>query len=421
MPAYLFHLGHCPELSHAEIAAVNDRLHHPFHHLRRDGTVLLGDCESSEAAVLFCKELAGTIRLAEVIFDSAGPVTDIGAMTPEELAKYLQDLKPLELCGFTEKRPAFGFSLLMDKRYSRKYYGLLHDTASILKESFKEEEVSCRFVLPLPDSESFSLGSAQVDKNKLITGGVEFVIHYSTEKNLRIGVTKWIQGYEEFSKRDYGRPQRDSRSGMLPPKLACMMINLARTANTVTIIDPFCGSGSVLNEAALMGLKSTGVDNSAKAINDTRANWKWIKERSADCQGDVRAVEGDVRELRKLCEPLYFDACVTEPYMGPPQKKPLTKDFFKKISGELKNLYIRALGEIRTVVKPGSRVIFIVPKFLVQETAVPQSINITPQLRMQGYRFLDPFLNFSPVTHKKSIIYSRPDQIVQREIFIMEA
>jgi tRNA G10 N-methylase Trm11 len=39
--------------------------------------------------------------------------------------------------------------------------------------------------------------------------------------------------------------------GMLPPKLARMMINL--TKNNTAIYDPFCGLGTVLIEALHMG------------------------------------------------------------------------------------------------------------------------------------------------------------------------
>ena len=46
------------------------------------------------------------------------------------------------------------------------------------------------------------------------------------------------------------------------------------------ILDPFCGSGTVLQEALLMGFTQVaGTDLSPKAITDTKENIAWIKEK----------------------------------------------------------------------------------------------------------------------------------------------
>ena len=57
-----------------------------------------------------------------------------------------------------------------------------------------------------------------------------------------LGQTLVVQPFKVLSKRDFGRPARDDHSGMLPPKLAQIMINLARRnddISTKTILDPF--------------------------------------------------------------------------------------------------------------------------------------------------------------------------------------
>ena len=89
-------------------------------------------------------------------------------------------------------------------------------------------------------------------------------------------VTKAIQPIESLGERDFGRPYRDAKSGMLPPKLAMMMINLAGQSLGATILDPFCGSGTILMEAATIGYTNLmGSDISPKAIDDTRQNFAW--------------------------------------------------------------------------------------------------------------------------------------------------
>jgi tRNA G10 N-methylase Trm11 len=418
MSTYLFQLGHCPELSHAEILSVNARLQNPLSEIRRIGSNLLADCESAEACVSLAESLAGTIRVCELVVHDRQKGSFV---KPEELAPWLIEQDLNRYLPDEEKRPLFGLSLITEYRAKRKEYGLLHDTAALLKDHYKEQDLGSRFVLPMPDSEHSVLSGAQVVKNKLLSGGIEIVLFFTLEEGVLVGVTRWIQGYEAFSQRDYGRPKRDAKSGMLPPKLAKMLINLAVTPNSKSLLDPFCGSGSVLSEAALMGLHATGFDLSDKAVKDSNANWRWFQENVPNCTGTFRVAVGDARMLHTLCEPLYFDCCVTEPYMGPPQSKPVPRGKFTALMKELKDLYIRALGEIRTVVKPGSRVVFIVPRFKVQDMPEPQSISIAGAIQLQGYTVLDPLQGFAPSGKKTSLVYSRSKQIVQREIYVLQA
>ena len=89
-----------------------------------------------------------------------------------------------------------------------------------------------------------------------------------------------VQPFEEFGARDYARPSRDDLSGMLPPKLAKIMINLAQAKENSLILDTFCGSGTILQEALIMGyLNLIGFDSSPKAIKDSQANLEWLADK----------------------------------------------------------------------------------------------------------------------------------------------
>ena len=118
-----------------------------------------------------------------------------------------------------------------------------------------------------------TLSSVVVEQNKLTTAqGAEIVI-VQFDKKLFLGKTIAVQPFKELSFRDYGRPARDDYSGMLPPKLAQIMLNLSGAKPADTILDPFCGSGTILTEAMLMGYQDlVGSDVSSKAIEDTGKN-----------------------------------------------------------------------------------------------------------------------------------------------------
>ncbi len=145
-------------------------------------------------------------------------------------------------------------------------------------------------------------------KNKMVGEGVEVGVF-----DKQIGILVALSNPEEWSKRDYDKPAGDKKSGMAPPKLARMMVNIAlseakpkvKTPNPkeiqknknqnsevsalgsraldfdhCVVVDPFCGSGNILLEAMLFGCDVVGSDVSEKAVNDTRANIEWLIEES---------------------------------------------------------------------------------------------------------------------------------------------
>lgn len=420
MPAYFFQLGHCPDLSHAELLAASARVPGRLDKIQRIGGITAGEGPSLEAVRSLCAELGGTIRACEWLITREGMETPQTEILTGALADIQADAWLIE----RSKRPVFGLSILggnEDAGACRRWHAVLHDTASWLKERLREKGVSSRFVLPDPANDGTCLGGARVEKNRMLEEGAEFCLYAPPGQDLLIGRTVWLQDYETYSKLDYGRPGRDARSGLLPPKLARMLINLARLPETVTILDPFCGSGGILTEAALLGLSATGFDTSEKAVNDALRNWDWLRKQQETPAGAVRVQIGDARLLHTLCEPLYFDACITEPYLGPPQKRPLSREAFEKLAGRLVPLYLRALGEIRTVVKPGGRVVFIAPRFRLAGEEKIAALSMFSEMKLQGYTVLDPLAGFAPVTGRKTLIYSRPKQFVQREIFVLQA
>jgi tRNA G10 N-methylase Trm11 len=64
------------------------------------------------------------------------------------------------------------------------------------------------------------------------------------------------------------KPYRTSSS--LPSQLARVMVNLAYPARS--ILDPCCGTGSILLEACAMGITAFGMDLNPKMIGMTRGN-----------------------------------------------------------------------------------------------------------------------------------------------------
>jgi tRNA G10 N-methylase Trm11 len=201
---------------------------------------------------------------------------------------------------------------------------------------------------------------------------------------------------------------------MIPPKLAQMMLNIGLQGQTdKVLLDPFCGSGTVLMEAMLMGVRSViGSDSSEKAVKNTRKNSEWAQERYNLTKKNLLEVNlFNVEKLGHSLKNESIDVIVTEPYLGP-QKKAGNIERVKK---ELETLYTKAINEFRKILKKDGRVVMIWP---VLRDARESSIN--PGI--SGFKIVKqlPEEMKVGVSRRDTIIYGRKGQRVWREIVVLE-
>ncbi|MDP2812513.1 MAG: DNA methyltransferase, partial [bacterium] len=250
MNKYIFIFGTWPEISKKEIASILNSAD--------DGLEISGPnfavYKTKKTAEELQKILGGTVKIAKFI----KKIDDLEELDSRTWQSYLN----LD----ANKKTHFGFSLYNDSWKNHKQIDLL---ACELKKNLKGQGYKARYV----SSRQKELSSVIVKKNELL--GQELVI-IKNDPSFILGITQSVQDFASYSSRDFSRPERDDRSGMLPPKLAQMMINLAGADRNKVILDPFCGSGTVLQEALLLGFKEIyGADISQKAISDSQENINW--------------------------------------------------------------------------------------------------------------------------------------------------
>ncbi len=222
-------------------------------------------------------------------------------------------------------------------------------------------ETGQRFVLPQKGERQLS--SVVVAKQKL----TEIIIGENF-----MAKTVAVQDFEDWGKRDYGRPAAAGHIGMLPPKVARMMINISRGQ---TILDPFCGTGTILMEALILNLKAVGSDIDPNQIERTKKNLDWLGKNA----------ELFIWDARKISEKLTqkVDAIVTEPDLGP--------------RNDLEQLYFDCLTDWRKVLKPNGQVVI----------ALPFVKNIIDKAKTIGYTLAEgPYL------------YARPQAKIKRNICV---
>ncbi len=383
---HFFILGSHPALSLAELYV---RL--PLREVTLIDEACIAEAGELDEANRLISSLGGTVKIGTIV-STVKSSTELLAAGERILAEIPKDGK-------------FNFGISVYGKTNLKTLPLGLE----LKKSLRLKDISCRFVT----SKEKTLSSVVVEQNKLTRGGVELVL-IANGKDIHVGVTGAVQPFKDLSHRDYGRPARDDRSGMLPPKLAQILINFCATGRDDLILDPFCGSGTVLTEAMLMGFtKIAGTDISAKAIADSEKNITWIAEQ----YGVMVKPEVQVADVRKLSDTFKDSnvaAIATETYLGP-QRGAFD---IKKTSQELSLLYSEALTQFYRVLKPGGRVAVVLPAFGrgSQRQLLPLDFGkfkIVPPLPAQ-------YMSMSGVTPRNTLLYGRSDQNVWREIMILQ-
>jgi tRNA G10 N-methylase Trm11 len=253
-----------------------------------------------------------------------------------------------------------------------------------------------------------------------------------------VGRTIYIQDIAAYTERDRARPKRDARVGMLPPKLAQTMINLARGArpqashpgknetNTPLLLDPFCGTGVVLQEAALMGCSILGTDLEPRMIDFTRANLAWLKTQYQTDFSEQLAV-GDATDYQW---PQPLDLVATETYLGQPFATEPSADKLREVMNGCNTIITKFLMNLHGQITESTGLCIAVPCWFTRAGA--QHLPLVQNLAKLGFEQI--FYSDQQYQAQRPgrlsaeakfpwrqtpLIYHRPDQVVGRELLVL--
>jgi len=388
--------GSHPALSLAEFCAFRPGLE-----LTVCGPAALVD-DPAWDGLAYLNRLGGTVKLGKVT-----AVLDLEKTTASVIADKLEN-------RLTAKSLDFGWSVFGGSPTDRKR---LERLALSFKKELKNRKISSRWVT---GKAAGGIAPAAVAKLKLTSAGLDVCL-FLAGKKVVVGLTTDVQDADAWSRRDYGRPGRSGRAGMLPPKLARILVNLAVVPDGGTLLDPFCGSGTILMEAALATRsgKLIGSDIEARQIADTDRNTEWLLKEKIIGQEDARRINtfiADARELSKHLPEKSVDRIVTEGYLGPPLSGHETYEMIKRNADRATKLWEESLAAWRPLLKPRARIVGIWPGY---QTAHGHAfVNLESKLAGLGYRLV-PFCG-GKLQSKAVIIYKRPNQHVSRRIVIIE-
>jgi tRNA G10 N-methylase Trm11 len=201
------------------------------------------------------------------------------------------------------------------------------------------------------------------------------------------------------------------------------MLNLARVKKEATILDPFCGFGTILEEALLWGYENLiGTDVSAETLAGAKENLEWLQKNYELRTMNYALLESDVRHLSEKIPPRSVDAIVTEPYLGPPLHGNEPPEKIQQIIKELSELYLAAFREFKKILKPEGKISILFP--ILHTEKQDFFLPILDEIKKIGFTVAD-FLSkelkkysFLETTQRDSVLYFRPDQLVWREILL---
>jgi tRNA G10 N-methylase Trm11 len=319
----------------------------------------------------------------------------------------------IKICEIFETDPV---QLLIDEAKTEKIvFGLSqyggHDRISDLlldfKKSIKEQGRNARFM----NKDFKNISSGQLNKSKLIEKGVDLVRSFHDGREIW-AKTIVFQDIDNYSKRDYEKPKRDMKVGMMPPKLCQMMINFSESEKSVAIYDPFCGLGSVLMEAMLMDHDVIGSDIKGRMIHSTEINLKWLREnfeRTPEVSYDYFQHDA-TQAFPKGRFPENF-SIVTEGFLGPVLSGFPDETQRNKIFKMLDNLNSLFYTHISQFIKKGNRLVMTFPFFRTGQKAVHYPEDLIRKYEANGFQ----------IQHElRSLIYERKTQVVGREVIIFE-
>jgi tRNA G10 N-methylase Trm11 len=387
----LFILGRLPAIGRAELESVFGA-----EHLASVGEQAMAS-DLALAEIDFAR-LGGAVRLAKVL-------TELDTTNWSAIQRYLIEQLPAHVAMRPEGKLKLGLSA----------FDLPVNTGGLLRTGLELKKVCKRAgrsarVVP---NEALELSSAQVLHNQL-TGelGMELLLVRNGHKTL-LAQTVAVQDINAYAHRDQNRPKRDARVGMLPPKLAQTIVNLATgplpAETTNVILDPFCGTGVVLQEALLMGCGAYGTDLEPRMIEYTRANLEWLTTQGVETTDPLLEV-GDATTYRW---PQPFSAVASETYLGRPLSSWPSAETLHEIIGTCNVIIEKFLKNLAEQMPQGARACLAVPAWQA------------PNGRVHHLPLLDRIeeIGYNPVSfeHIRSaeLLYSRPGQLVARELLVI--
>ncbi len=367
---YLFILGRNPELSKAEVFSYfKNSKNKILNYLIRKNALLIDLEKPIEKKII--KNFGGVISIGKIL-TSGGE---------KEIIRNLE--KRILYSGNKNKLTytIWNFS---------KNYEKIQD---YLKRRFKKEKIKAIFK-HLSGNVKLQRGeNARKPSSKLIN---KEYFAFDKEKITYFGEIIEKCDYSSIEKRDIEKPVR-RESLAISPRLAKIMINLSQVDERKFLLDPFCGVGTILQEALLQNFQVIGIDKDKDAIKGAKKNLQWLNF----SEKNYSLINSDSMnvEIPKV------SVVVTEPDLGEILKKIPTEEKAREMLKKFESLMVKTINNLKKSIS--GKIVFSSPYIRIGKRRV--HCNIEKICSNTGY---------FPIG--KGFPEFRENQIVGRMIYVLE-
>lgn len=377
-----------------------------------------------DACMIDFSRLGGTVKLCKVL-------TVLDTQSWNAIERFLVSTAPQQAAHMPEGKMHLGMSVYdLDVPLPQ----LLATGLKVKKAIHKDSGRTVRLV----PNKTPDLNAAQVIHNKLTGLNGWELIFIGHDGHTVIAQTVAVQDIGDYTVRDRGRPKRDPRVGMLPPKLAQIIINLAVGSDEFdaiqgelqaglclsqedsrkmraerqpqTVLDPFCGTGVILQEALLIGYNAYGTDTDLRMVDYSCENLEWLTKSRPPGETTYRVTRGDATTFH--WEPP-VGIVASETYLGRPFTTSPAPALLEQTLSEVNLILKKFLRNIHSQLAPGMRLCLAIPAWQTRPGQF-RHLPLIDQLEELGYNQV----RFEHV-RRDHLLYYRADQTVARELLVI--
>ena len=377
-------------------------------------------------------DLGGTIKIGEV---KAKFLTETikeaflkkSKQAKSQITETMASSGLVDVITKSSNKVLFGVSVYCTESTLRSSSGLIQRfVGSAVKDELADLGHKSNFMGFGNERKQAQLSHVEVIKKNLVENKAEILFCIGRTETF-VAVTVAVHNPFEFQKRDIYKPNQRKIFGM-PPRLARMMVNLSACKQGKTLLDPFCGVGTILQEALMEKAMVVGMDVNPWCVKAATENLEWLANEYGLGDADFRVLQGDVSRLVEKMGQEAVDCIVCEPDLGPALRQVPTGPYAEKIIQKLESLYFGFVEQAYRALKPGGRLVLVTPYMKVRSgQAVTMPIGV--KLESLGFRRVYPFLKemfavsaggLDHVTNAASLVEMDERHLIGREIHIVE-
>ncbi len=388
MHMYISILGRQPEIGLAELRR-----------LYKEASFFSNKTATIETTNFNLERLGGTMKAGKVVKELTGSDDNVLAQISTHYIKKWQQ---------SPHKITLGISV----------YGMRASAKDVqkvglkIKRQLKDSGVSLRLIPN--DKPALNTATSHNNKLGLSDNKVELLIIKGYGGKYILAESVGAQNITAYAKRDQNRPKRDAFVGMLPPKLAQIIVNLATGQHTPSqnfkVLDPFCGTGVILQEASLMGFGILGSDLSEKMVTYTKENLEWLEKTNRKVEYNINDIWLQPGDATSTQWPP-FNTIAAETYLGRPFSAPPSAASLKEVSGTCQAIVKDFIKNAASQLKSGDEFCIAVPAWR-QPNGNFHFLDIVPILVNNNIERI--FLGDKP------LLYARDDQVVARHLYVLK-